>query len=141
MSDDTSNHHPDNVISNIFIGAQVRGTFIGSSNVIRDEAQISKMYEPIRLKLENSCITFKIIDKYPWEYQALLEKIADYLEDGLFWIEGENGVLFNAIIPVDSNKQTPHFRKYTVSDELKYVAICWQYCLKNFDLPRDFKAL
>ena len=133
ISNDTSNHHPDNVISNIFIRAQVRETFIGSSNVIRDEAQISKMYEPIRLKLENSCITFEIIDKYPWEYQALLEKIADFLEDGLFWSEVENGVLFNDITPVDSNKQIHHFRKYTVSDELKYVAICWQNCLKNFD--------
>ena len=54
ISDDTSNHHPDNVISNIFIRAQVRETFLGSNNIIRDEAQISKMYEPIRLKLENS---------------------------------------------------------------------------------------
>ena len=73
---------PTTLFQNIFIRAQVRETFIGSSNVIRDEAQISKMYEPIRLKLENSCITFEIIDKYPWEYQALLEKIPDYLEDG-----------------------------------------------------------
>ena len=38
------------------------------------------MYEPIKLKLENLRITFEIIDKYPWEYQALLEKIADYLK-------------------------------------------------------------
>ena len=130
ISDDTSNHHPDNVISNIFIRAQVRETFLGSNNIIRDEAQISKMYEPIKLKLENSCITFEIIDKYPWEYQALLEKIADYLEDGLFWIEVENDVLFNDITPVDSDKQIHHFRKYTVADELKYIAICWQRCLK-----------
>ena len=41
ISDDTSNHHLDNVISNIFIRAQVRETFIGSNNIIRDEAQIS----------------------------------------------------------------------------------------------------
>ena len=133
ISDDTSNHHPDNVISNIFIRAQVRESFLGSNNIIRDEAQISKMYEPIKLKLENSCITFEIIDKYPWEYQALLEKIADYLEDGLFWIEVENGVLFNDITPVDSDKKIHHFRRYTVCDELQYVAICWQNCLKNFD--------
>ena len=68
------------------------------------------MYEPIRLKLENLCITFEIIDKYPWEYQALLEKIADYLEDGLLWSEVENGVLFHDITPVHSNKQIHHFR-------------------------------
>ena len=133
ISDDTSNHHPDNVISNIFICAQVRESFLGSNNIIRDEAQISKMYEPIKLKLENLCITFEIIDKYPWEYQALLEKTADYLEDGLFWSEVENGVLFNAITPVDSDKKIHHFRRYTVCDELQYVAICWQNCLKNFD--------
>ena len=89
ISDDTFNHHPDYVISNIFIHAQVREIFLQSNNIIRYEAQISTMYEPIRLKLENLCITFEIIDKYPWEYQALLEKIADYLEDGLFWIEVE----------------------------------------------------
>ena len=91
------------------------------------------MYEPIRLKLENLCITFEIIDKYPWEYQALLEKIAGYLEDGLFWSEVENGILFHDITPVHSNKQNHHFRTSSVSDELKYVAICWQNCLKNFD--------
>ena len=123
----------DDVISNIFIRAQVRESFLGSNNIMRDEAQISKMYEPIKLKLENSCITFEIIDKYPFEYQALLEKIADYLEDGLFWIEVENGVLFNDITPVDSDKKIHHFRKYTVCDELQYVAICWQNCLKNCD--------
>ena len=132
ISDDTSNH-PDNVISNIFIRAQVRESFLGSNNIIREEAQISKMYEPIKLKLENLCITFEIIDKYPWEYQALLEKIADYLEDGLFWIEVENSVLFNDITPVDSDMKIHHFRRYTVCDELQYVAICWQNCLKNFD--------
>ena len=90
------------------------------------------MYEPIKLKLENSCITFEIIDKYPWEYQALLENIADYLEDGLFWIGVENGVLFNDITPIDSDKKIHHFRRYTVCDELQYVAICWLNCLKNF---------
>ena len=111
----------------------MRENFLGSNNIIRDEAQISKMYEPIRLNLENSCITFEIIDKYPWEYQALLEKIADYLEDGLFWSEMENGILFDDITPVQSNKQIHHFRTYTVSDELKYVAICCQNCLKDFD--------
>ena len=79
------------------------------------------------------CITFEIIDKYPWEYQALLEQIADYLDDGLFWSEVENGVLFHDITLVHSNKQIHHFRTSTVSDELKYVAICWQNCLKNFD--------
>ena len=45
----------------------------------------------------------------------------------------ENGVLFNDITPVDSDKKIYHFRRHTVCDELQYVAICWKNCLKNFD--------
>ena len=93
------------------------------------------MYKPISLKLQNSFVSFKIIEKYPWEYQALLEKIADFLvEDGLFWTELEHGVQFNDITAVDSKKAVHHFRSYSLSQELSFVEECWHNsCLKNPD--------
>ena len=45
------------------------------------------------MNLENSIVSFDIIEKYPWEYQALLEKIADFLSFyNDFWKEVDNGV-------------------------------------------------
>ena len=135
VSKGTSNHHPDNIISNAFIRSQVRKGL--EDNTIMDtESTISFLYKEIRLTLENSVISFDIIEKYPWEYQALLEKIADFLQyEGLFWHEVENGVQFSDVTCVNSKKRVHHFRSYDISKELKFVEDCWENsCLKNPDV-------
>ena len=132
VSKGTSNHHPDNIISNAFIRSQVRKEMEDSNTIMVTESLISSSYNNIRLNLENSVISFDIIEKYPWEYQALLEKIADFLQyEGLFWHEVENGVRFSDITCVNSKKQVHHFRTYDISEELKFVEDCWKNsCLK-----------
>ena len=61
---------------------------------------------------------------YPWEYQAFLEKIADFLvEERVYWTELVNGIQFNDINRVE---EVHHFRSYSVSSELDYVQYCWQ---------------
>ena len=70
------------------------------------------MYKPIELKLKNSCRNFEILEKYPWEYQAMLEKIADFLVDDLYWNEEEYGVQFHDVTSVHSDKRVSHFRSF-----------------------------
>ena len=52
------------------------------------------LYKPITEELENQLIAFDWILKYPYQYQAMLMQIADYLIDGNWWEEKENGILF-----------------------------------------------
>ena len=90
------------------------------------------MHKPIELKLQNSCINFEIIGKYPWEYQAMLEKIADFLVDDLCWSEEEYGVQFPDVISVHPDKRVTHFRSSSVIAELKSVEGCWEnVCLRD----------
>ena len=133
ISNGTSNHNADNVISNAFIRTQVRQDF-EKKEIIRVEAIISEQYEPISLKVINSFISFEIIQNYPWEYQAMLEKIADFLVEGVFWIETEYGVQFNDVTLTNSEKKVHHFRSTKICDELIFVQSCWEnVCLKNAD--------
>ena len=85
------------------------------------------------MDLTNSFISFEVIKMYPWEYQAFLEKIADFLvEERVYWTELLNGIKFNDIKRVESKKEVHHFRYYSVCSELDYVQYCWQNsCLKN----------
>ena len=61
------------------------------------------MYKNICAGVKNSIVSFEIIEKYSWEYQALLEKIADYLKAGVFWKEIEDGIEFMDVDEVESS--------------------------------------
>ena len=137
ISNDTSNHFPDNIISNAFIRCQVSRDFRGGDDtVVRTEAAITKTYNSICIKdVKNSIISFEVIEKYPWEYQALLEKIADYLkEEGVFWRKVRNGIEFMDVEMVESKLNLHHFRSSNISIELDHVQRCWEdSCLNNPD--------
>ena len=51
ISDNTSNHHPDNVISNAFIRCQVRKDFHENETILSTEASITKMYTQMSTQL------------------------------------------------------------------------------------------
>ena len=135
ISNNTSNHHPDNIISNAFIRCQVQKDFHENDTILRGEASITKMYTKMSMDLTNSFISFEVIKMYPWEYQAFLEKIADFLmEERVYWTELSNGIQFNDIKRVESKKEVHHFRSYSVCSELDYVQYSWQNsCLKTPD--------
>ena len=125
ISNNTSNHHPDNVISNGFIRCQVRKDFHEDDTILRTEASITKMCKKMEMDLTNSFISFETIKKYPWEYQAFLEKIADFLvEERVYWTELINGIQFKDIKVVESKKEVHHFRSYSACSELDYVQFC-----------------
>ena len=134
VSNDTSNHSADNIISNAFIRGQVRKEFCDDDTIVRTEAAITKMYKNISVGVNNSIISFEIIEKYPWEYQALLEKISDYLKEGVFWREVGDGIEFMDIDKVESKLYPHHFRSSNISIELDNLQNCWEdVCLNNPD--------
>ena len=54
------------------------------------------------MDLTISFISFEVTKMYPWEYQAFLEKIADFLvEERVYWAELVNGIQFNDLAEVN----------------------------------------
>ena len=72
----TSNHHTNNIISNILIRHQAKNKIGNFTFVKRKTCYIRDIYDGIK---KNSLIPFKLIEDYPCEYQSHLEGISDYL--------------------------------------------------------------
>ena len=65
ISNNMSNQHPDNIISNAFIRCQVQKDFHENDTILRTEASITKMYTKMSMDLTNSFISFEVIKMYP----------------------------------------------------------------------------
>ena len=91
----TSNHHPNNIISNILIRHQAKNKMDNFTSVERKTSYIHDIYDSIKNTQKNSLIPFKLIEDYPYEYQSHLEGISDYLLDQIkWWEETDHGVMF-----------------------------------------------
>ena len=133
-TNNASNHHADNVISNAIIRHQARKVLTLSDTEINNkESDLHKLYKNITPKLNNTLISFKWIKEYPFEYQCLLERQADYLlEKNVWWTESNTGVEFrDKHAPNDSKLFLHHYRSSTVKDEITRVKECWDICLQN----------
>lgn len=92
------------------------------------ESKISKQYANANFQFEDTTIPHAMIQKYPLEYQAHLERIADFLTDTDVWEETNEGVRFYDVS--DKWKKTRHhFRTFTFSEEMRYVSLCWKKCI------------
>ena len=135
-ADDTSNHHPENVISNAIIRSEVKRNEKDDEGDVKEKKpnkKISCLYKKITMNLSNSCIPFKLIEDRCKDYQIFLEKIADYLVDSTFWCENEFGVEFLDVSPVNYEKRLHHFRSRTIKQEMKEVSEIWNtVCIPNY---------
>ena len=131
----TSNHQPDNVISNAIIRLQATQLLnTGNSDVQLNDSKINFIYKPIKETLINNMIKFKFIERFPFHYQTMLEQIADYLIEGVWWEEKEDGVVFFDLHNENANKkQLQHFRSTTIVESCDYVDKCWKLCIKKAD--------
>ena len=129
----TSNHHPDNVITNAIIRLQANYQLKNTYDNITSSCKRFSNYSLIKCYFKNTQFTFDYIMQNYREYQCLLERIADYLlEEGVWWIETHFGVEFLDLKkPSMSAKSLHHFRSYLISEELAMVSECWQQCIKN----------
>ena len=92
--------------------------------------------------LKNSFVKFEIIEKYPFEYQCLLESIGDYLIHQPFWKETNDGIeFFDVTSPHTITKTVHHFRSFNLKSERKFVSQCWNQCLDNPDITIPAKVI
>ena len=77
ISSTTSNHHPGHVLINNMIRLQVREEF-NPHKVGKEQHEVRKLCQCMSEK-NNTTIPYWVIDKYPWEWQEYLKRIADYI--------------------------------------------------------------
>ena len=131
----TTNHHGQNVIDNAFIRMQVslKDRKISTRRV---ESEISAYSKLLKEKACNTVITFDVLETHDFQYQAMLEKVADFLiEEKVYWDETNEGIVFFDVHPSGkkSKKTLHHFRAFSVKDEETYVKHCWNQCLEEAD--------
>ena len=116
----TSNHHPENLILNAVIQWQVNEEF--SQKSISKGNNLSYIYHSIKESFSNTIIPFGWIEKYAFQYQSMLKRIAAYLlSEKKWWEENINGVAFYDIDNNDHEKIIHHFRSSTLKEESKYL--------------------
>ena len=84
--------------------------------------------------MNNTIIPYNWIKSHSYQYQRLLQKMANCLVDERkWWREGEKGVeCFDKETPNgESFKQLHHFRSTSISNERLYMNKCWEECLKD----------
>ncbi|XP_047134481.1 uncharacterized protein LOC101239424 [Hydra vulgaris] len=127
----TSNRNPDNIILNNIIRIQSKKLLNNEENNSQlKESKLYHLYSSIKQLYKNHVIHFTIIEQYPWEYQSMLENIADYLVEGKWWSETNNGVVFFDL-ENDSLKKLTHFRSTSITKNNKHIASCWIKCLED----------
>ena len=100
---------------------------------------LSNIYHPIKESFSNTMIPFGWIEKYVFQYQSMLKKIADYLlNEKIWWEENTNGVVFYDIDNNDQEKTIHHFRSSTLKAESKYLDKSWEQGLQ--DMPNKILA-
>ena len=96
MRRDTNNSsklHPGNIMKNI-IQVQVRSKLWHTSRN-GNQSYLYNLYSPIKLQLQNSPVSYHWIKRYPFEFQCLLERQADFLLEEHFGGPPEMMVLFS----------------------------------------------
>ena len=129
----TSNHHPKNVIFNSIIRFQTKQVLNeGENDYNEKDLTFLKLYQPIKVTLSDSLISFKWIEKHATCYQALLHQISDYLLcDIQCWQETDDDVVFFDINQPRVDVKLHHFCSSSVVSVCKYIQDCWELCLKN----------
>ena len=128
----TSNNNPDQIITNALIRMQAK-MYLEPKKKFNTESEFTSIYKPISCTFSNTVIPFTWIERYPRDYQTLLERMGDYLLDGCWWHESEEGVVFNdkQDPSADSKLVLHHFRSRTIKEETTYIKSCWEKCLTN----------
>ena len=133
IANNTSNHHPDHVLLNSMIRLQVREEVIPQEGRMQDE--VRKLANGLPIK-SNTIIPFWIIDMFEWVWQSHLEKIADFILEECWWVETDEGIMFNDLNKNLKTKYHPHhFRSWDIQRELSYLEDCWKTCLNTVCIP------
>ena len=133
----TSNHHSDNILTNSIIRFQMKKEINVTQGTKIKDSFIFNIYKPIKQIHISTTISFHWIKTHSFQYQRLLERIADYLiDEGIWWRETNQGVEF-LDLKNDNFKSMHHFRSWSIKEETKFIKECWSTCLeqKNTLIP------
>ena len=133
----TSNHHPDNIISNVIIRYQAKEK-LEVNKINKEVSVLTELYQPIKKLQKNSVIPFTWIENYYNEYQAHLESISDYLLDKKpWWQETDIGVMYFDVENELGGEMRQscinlhHFRSSTLKKEVANTNECWLKCINK----------
>ena len=122
------------LFSNALVRFQMRKALKENLNIKLQDSYITDLYHPLKLKHQNTFISFEWIRSHSSQYQRLLEQIADYLIDKTrWWKETNTGVEFLDKETIISDKSLHHFRSRTLGEETAYIEKCWRECLLDKD--------
>lgn len=137
----TSNYHPGQTIPNIYIRLQAEKERGREDNVGNQQSQVSHLSQCLPPPL-NTSIPLSLILKHGREWQAHLEKIADFLleGEGTWWRNDGQAIEFFDVTNSPSHETTGpplhHFRSSTLASEELYIQNCWQRCIEeNIKMP------
>ncbi|XP_066914907.1 uncharacterized protein [Clytia hemisphaerica] len=130
-----TNHHPENVLMNLFVRYQIRAKFteeVSYKENKEHDVYVSEnkgLLPPFKLSL----VPFDLIESKPHTLQAHLERVADFLLFENVWRETKKGILFDdKSEELFKRKELHHFRKYTLREERLYLEDCWQKLVNIF---------
>ena len=136
----TSNNKPGNIISNIILRSQVEEEFKvhvygeHGESWLKEQSVVSDMYHEMCLE-KNTFIKKEFIRKYPQDWQAYLETVADFIVlcEGITWQQNTEGVEFLDSENVVANAMPPlhHFQAWNSQQEQIYLQEQWQHCIVN----------
>ena len=112
----------------------------GERNAIQEqESQLGRLLICLP-KAENSIIPHRILLKYPYAYQAHLERISDFLlcGEGAWWRHTVSGIEFFDVNTPDEDPRGAetlpplhHFHSHTLKSESTYLQDEWKKCLSS----------
>lgn len=138
----TSNRQAAQLMNNIVIRVQQESKL--AVNVVKkQEGEVSSLASTLPT-FPNTVIPKEWTLKYPYTWQAHLERISDFLKHGpgVWWQEQSNGIQFfdrhNESVSMPPHP-LHHFRTYSMEKEKAYLDACWGECIDSgVTLPLSF---
>ena len=128
ITNTTSNQLPEHVLLNNMIRMQVREE-MNLPELNKQQHEVHKLCHSLQEKC-NTIIPFWVIDKYARVWQAHLEIVADYINEGCWWTETDDGIMFLDCGKNENSEHIPHhFRSWNIKTELSYLKRCLEKCL------------
>ena len=136
----TSNMHPTNVITNVLIRVQEESRLNAHNDPLQQEESTIGELAKVLDTLPNTFIPSEWMEKQATQYQAHLERIADFLLEGpnRWWVHREGGIEFldktNGRAP--SYSLTDHYRSTSLAEVYLKLQHCWEKCFQEkVELP------